>query len=258
MAVCTLLALSLVAFSDNGGEPAPRPVALDVTSTVGDAEADGLEEEVGARVAAQLGRYDVEIEPRAAVRLTVALRWRDDARTTYALDVALARQGEVMARDQRFCELCGSAALLEQVSFAVATVMLGDAPAPAPKPVQSQALTPSDPTRDPPAAARRSPPLTGLGWAGVAFAAGATALLSAGGVLWARGERTRPHREHPGEIVVRDDRPMGIALVAAGASSLAAGVAMVAVDAARQRRRRFAVAPQVDPRSVGVTVQGRF
>jgi hypothetical protein len=87
---------------------------------------------------------------------------------------------------------------------------------------------------------------------------GGAAISVAGGVVWSQGDQVSLHPDDETLVQVRDFRPPGIALVATGAPIFAAGVVMLAVDAHRQRRRRFAVAPHVSVGGCGLVAWGRF
>ena len=233
-------------------EPA---VALEVLSAVGGADADALEREVEGRVGHQLERLEVDVAPDSPNRLTVAIDWQDDARTTYAVTAVLVRDGEIVAHDERACELCSTGEVFEEIAVAVAEVV-EDLPEAAADP---EAQSPAD-VAPPEARPSEQDPrrLTRLGWGGVGLIAGGAVVGATGAGIWSRGEVVRPSSSDAAVLEQRDYRGVGLGLVATGVALVASGVALVAVDAHRQRRRRFAVLPMPRPRFVGLAAAGRF
>lgn len=242
-------------------EPALQPVVLEVAANIGEADEQALEAQVRDQVSQQLSGLDIEVAARGQLQLIVVIGWRDEARTTYAVTVVLAHDGEVLARRQRSCPQCSTAQLfgtikrsVAAVSPAVPEVRQPSPQEPSPVPLQGQTGD-ENPRR-----------LTGLGWAGVGLAGVGTAAAIAGAVLWGKG-KVSTTLSPPGsallKVEVRNYRRPGIALVASGASVLAAGAAMVVVNLRRNwrtnwRTPRVVVAPTGTQHSVGVVVRARF
>ena len=228
-----------------------RAVSVEIDAS-GTADAAALGDALRGRVLRQLDRLQITVEPDSAAQLAIGIRWKDPARTTYALSVALERDGEVLAQEDRACELCSTDELFMHTSFAVANVaqaLSSEDDVPPPRPRRVRVVRPSGRVD-----AARPVRLSRMGWAGFGLGVGGVALAATGTSLWAGGGWSQPHSQDR----TRDLKPTGIALVAVGSSLVAAGITMVAVDATRSRRRRISLSPSAAPGFGGVALAGRF
>ncbi|MBL4683663.1 MAG: hypothetical protein JKY37_03660 [Nannocystaceae bacterium] len=238
-------------------EASPQEVVLKVVSNIGGDDALALQAQVRGHVTSQLSDLAIVAAPIGEVQLTVVVDWRDEARTTYAIAVALTHDGEPIAEDQRSCKLCSSAQLFEAVEASVAEVAVSmpevaALPQPKHKPVSAERRTQVDESDKPRA-------LTGLGWGGVGVVGVGVGVIIGGAVLWAKGKTTRLSPQGAAWLEVRNYRPPGIAMVATGTAILVAGAVMISVNVRRNRRARGVVfVPQGGQYSVGVAAVGRF
>jgi hypothetical protein len=97
-------------------------------------------------------------------------------------------------------------------------------------------------------------PLGGLGKAGIGVMVAGVATLVTGGALLGVGRRVETGVRTEGT----DFKPPGIALAATGGVLLVVGIALLATDRARARKRTAAVVPAFGPRFAGIAVVGRY
>ncbi|MEM9462577.1 MAG: hypothetical protein AAGF11_50985 [Myxococcota bacterium] len=118
-----------------------------------------------------------------------------------------------------------------------------------------QAVSEPDPRGEPnsPARARR------IGWRGaigIATLGIGASTTTAGITLAARSERTRLD---DGNVVRRNTRPAGLALVGVGSALLVTGAVLVGRDVVRRRRRHdFSFTPTVAPATLTIQMSMRF
>lgn len=106
-------------------------------------------------------------------------------------------------------------------------------------------------------------PIGSLGYAGIGVAVVGLGVTVGGAVELSRG-RVYDQDDTFYEYVGADHRPIGYALVGAGAAATVAGLVMLGVDAGRrsklrkQTRAHVLVVPSISPSNAGIGIVGRF
>jgi hypothetical protein len=97
-----------------------------------------------------------------------------------------------------------------------------------------------------------------MGKAGIGVLAVGVSGAVAGGVLAGMGVKRNTDGVDPQDVDVTDLRKPGIPIAVVGAALAVTGLALLAVDLSRSRKRSTTMAPVFGPRMAGIGVAGRF
>ncbi|MBK6918430.1 MAG: hypothetical protein IPH07_13620 [Deltaproteobacteria bacterium] len=240
--------------------PAQVPVDVDLAGL------EPLDPEVRAELTGSIAKRAAEVIakhglPRDHVHIDVT--WRDAANFDYLVKLAFDAHDGVPASshsastgpDAKQSDLDEVAAqaleryLAEWTSAHEQAVAANPSKPPAattatPPPTSSTARGPGKRTR-----------LGGMGWAGVGIIAGGMGALGGGVALLTLNATDSPDNV----LKLRNWRPAGIGLAAAGGATVVVGVVLAAVGASRQRKRDAnAFAPWIGPGMAGLSLARRF
>lgn len=247
------LALPSIAWGEDDGSPTSVTLAVEVGFDGPDAAP--LREAIDERVRTQLDALGHGVRLGGPTELRVTIDWQGDAEVAYALTVTIHRGGEQVAQVSDTCPECGTPELFDRITTCIddLTGELATPPEEATPPAAD--LTPNEAIP----VDRPRPRLSLVGWLGVAAAGTGAVLGAAGAGVWAKGEEIEQDSMNDALLLVTDYRPPGIALVATGGALLVGGVAMLAIDGARGRRRHARVTASIDPRGTAAAIiTGRF
>lgn len=219
------------------------PMAINVDTKLGEQD-EFVGPQLRAGVRERLTARGYREEPAAPRKLTIVVRWSEraakDAPEIYAIDyqfATLAAPGERRTLLSVDCNRCGLSELLDAVERDVAKLrpeltaaVVVPLPEPPPPVVSTAPHGPDDRN------ARRIPPLSPVGKAGVGVTVAGAAGLVAAAVLFATPTKERVNAHNEEILDVTSYREPAIAVVSIGAALLVAGVVMIAVDRARARR----------------------
>jgi hypothetical protein len=258
-AAAALCAVLLFAPANVGARVAPtsdakRVVAVEVADSIerGDQLAKAVRDEAESAILA----HDIatEVDPASPRKLTIAVGGEKFA---YRVTLVVEREGVAGEPQEIQCE-CTQDELLAKVREGVDAQAdaLGAGPREDPTPGTTSSPSDTGPT-DPPDDEERAP-LGGLGKGGIASLVIGVAALGAGIGLAAVGKRERDAEGFEGDVRETDFRPPGYALIAIGGAAVITGVALIAVDRVRARRRTTTWTPLLGPRFVGLAFEKRF
>ncbi|MBX7083425.1 MAG: hypothetical protein K1X88_29730 [Nannocystaceae bacterium] len=203
----------------------------------------------------------VSLDDAAAPKLRLQLRWLDYDRSDYAGAYELQAVGsDAWTTAAKFeCFACSNTALAKRASEVLpealrAAARPAEAPATTSTPSATTTGTPATTSSDGGGSTRR--PLGGMGKGGIAMLAIGVVGIGVGAGLLARSERADGGNA---EAQSRSDStPAGIGVLAAGGALAVVGIALLATDRVRAKRRTVAVAPAATSSFFGLALAGRF
>ncbi|MFO0634123.1 MAG: hypothetical protein U0168_14855 [Nannocystaceae bacterium] len=210
-----------------------------------------------------LQQHAVALGEATAPKLRLQLRWLDYDRSDYAGAFELQTAGsDAWTTAAKFeCFACSNTALAKRAREVLPEALRVAARRPDPeKPATTGTPAPAagrhpDTGATPPGAAKPRRALGGLGKGGIAMLAIGVVGVGVGAGLVAR----KSEESRDAELLIRTDTaPAGIGLLAGGGALAIVGIALLATDRVRAKRRPVAVTPAATPRFIGLAIAGRF
>lgn len=252
-AVAVSAALAFVVPTQVFASEAAKVVVVEVEKTI--ERAPQLEEAVRGEAEAELREHDVptEADPAKPRKLTISVGGEKFA---YRVKLVVERDGVAGDPVEIACE-CTQDELLAKVREGVdgqTDALKAEATA---APVDPPTNPPTNPPDAPYPEDHGKKPLGGLGKGGIAsLVVGAAALGTGIGLVVVK--ETSKSSGLEGDVETTDLRPPGYILIALGSVAIATGIALLAVDRVRAKRRATSWAPAVGPGYAGFSFEARF
>ena len=237
-------------------------VVVDV-SMLGEEEASFVDAiSPSLRAAIEGAGYVLDEGVSADATVRVRVRYFNEGDLDYQIDLDISA-GEQLARiDTIACPQCFEADIVAKVDGQHEVILAALARMLANTGSEPATANGSETSNEPPAGEPKPKPIGALGGVGIGVAVLGVGALVVGGVELGRGKiyDDVPTGSKLNSSFV-DHRPVGGALLGAGAVVLAAGVTMVIVDVVRAKKQRKSAAiavPLLGPRVVGLGFTGTF